>query len=220
MAPDTDDLPRASRRARREERQEERHEEQTEHRRDREDLRARERARQAASERDRRAFRERDRGRRRVGAGSYRTSFEGVARDVDRLGYALVRAAARAYVGTTSAVGGLLFNLADSYYSRPYLRNDVERFDEDGRDRDRDSDRSARTEVRSGAYYSDYYDDLSMAVEDVADALSQSADEFVRAQRGSRERDIEAGDEEEPVAERGRRHRSSPGSPDQPKEPS
>ncbi|MBX9824816.1 MAG: hypothetical protein K2Y27_07450 [Xanthobacteraceae bacterium] len=217
MAPDTDDLPRASRRARREERQEERHEEQTEHRRDREDLRARERTRQAASERDRRAFRERDRGRRR-GGGDYRTSFEGVARDVDRLGYALVRAAARAYVGTTSAVGGLLFNLADSYYSRPYLRNEVERFDEDSRDRD--SDRSARTEVRGRAYYSDYYDDLSMAVEDVADALSQSADEFVRAQRGSRERDIEAGDEDGPVAERVRGHRSSPASQDQPKEPS
>jgi hypothetical protein len=194
-------------------------EDQAEHRRDRESVRSRERERQSASERDRQAFRARDRERRRAAGGSYRASLENVARNVDRLGYALARAAARAYVGTASAVGGLLFSLADTYYSRPYpyLRDyDTAPGEHDEEPLERRS-RSSLSDPRRSGYYADYYDDLSMAIADAADALSQSAEEFVRAQKEFREQDM---DEEEGRGEEGRTRGKRPASSDRvPKEP-
>lgn len=160
---------------------------------DREQLRARERERRISGERDREAFRERDRKRRGRNDGDRPslTNLTNAVRDVDRIGYALVRAGARAYIGTTSAIGGLILNLADSYYSHPYslLREEGKAEEEGGRET---SEKRGRTSRRgAGRYYTDFYDDISLALEDAADALADSADEFVRIQKDTRERDSE-----------------------------
>jgi hypothetical protein len=132
-----------------------------------------------------------------------------VIRDVDRLAYSITRAGARAYFGTVNALGDLVVNLADSYYSYPS-------YDDRERDRDRDRDNNTDAEPRgrrgrdhrrgrarsdrdrTSSLSSDLYGDLHQAIRDTADVLADSADEFQRVYSDEEERDDE--DENERVA--------------------
>lgn len=183
--------------------------------RERDDLRAREHPRRARSERDEDRLRPGERQRRRRRRKHYRAEFGTVVRDVDRLAYALVRAGASAYVGTVYAVGDLLLNVTDSYFTRSSDRDDDDDDDDDRdaprrrsrsrrqEDDDDDDDRSSRSSMMR--YSSDMYGDLSQAVRDTTDAIADSADEFRRVTREERDRDAERDDDGPPAPAKPRR---------------